>query len=166
MVIAAFFACTVWFQATTFLQFDYPHRNEPFPFSRWSMFKGSRTDKRTIVLMDFTLETQSGRQTVVTPPYLIETPPVSVQHTKVMILTRMLTEKDPRRANFARHDLGYFCEGLARSHEDETGEAVTRVNIWRRTVPWGTPLSAIPDRGDQSKSTLLFALKRKGEERL
>ncbi|HEX2861019.1 MAG TPA: hypothetical protein VHN79_05245 [Lacunisphaera sp.] len=158
--LGLFFACTVWFQATTFIQFDYPNSNEPFPFTRWAMFGGSRIDKGDITLIDFCMEDAKGNRTVVRPPDLIETPAVSVQHTKVVFLAGMLLGPSASRREFARLDLGYFCEGLARSYQQETGETVHKVHVWRRKVGMYTPLSGIPARGDPAKSLLLFTLNR------
>jgi hypothetical protein len=158
--ILAFFGCTIWFQATTLIQYNYPHRHEAFPFSRWSMFKGTRTSKANVELIDFSIHSKSGEVTVVNPSLLIRTPPVSAQHTKVSMLVRLLGGKDATSREFARYDLGYFCEALARSYESQTGKPVGTVSLSKRVVPWETPLAGVPPRGDPAHSVLVFRLNR------
>src|ERR1035438_8080479 len=88
-VIAAvigYFTITAVVQCFTFHQYDYPQKNEPFPFLRWAMFTGSREGIPEVTVYEFQGITASAKEVYLNPAKLFFTRNAIVLYTKAQNL--------------------------------------------------------------------------------
>jgi hypothetical protein len=138
-VIAAvigYFTLASVVQCFTFHQYDYPQKNEPFPFIRWAMFTGSRESIPEVSVYEFQGITASAKEVSLNPAKPFFTPNAMVLYTKAQNLGDAILNGPPEGKTQAIRRLEFYRDGLKRRYESgNSGEKLTEIVLWRRTMP-------------------------------
>jgi hypothetical protein len=138
-VIAAvigYFTLSSVVQCFTFHQYDYPQKNEPFPFIRWAMFTGSRKSIPEVTVYEFQGITASAKEVYLNPAKLFFTPNAIALYTKAQNLGDAILNGPPERKMQAVRQLQFYMDGLKKRYESgNSGEKLKEIVLWRRTMP-------------------------------
>lgn len=134
--VIGYFTFSSVVQCFTFHQYDYPQKNEPFPFIRWAMFTGSRKSISEVIVYEFQGITASAKEVYLNPAKLFFTPNAIVHYTKAQNLGDAILNGTPERKTQAVRQLQFYMDGLKKRYESgKSGEKLKEIVLWRRIVP-------------------------------
>jgi hypothetical protein len=134
--VTGYFTITSVVQCFTFHQYDYPQKNEPFPFLRWAMFTGSRKSISEVDVYEFEGITASESEVFLNPAKLFFTPNAVVHYTRAQNLGDAILNGTPERKKQAVGQLQFYMDGLKKRYESgNPGENLKAIVLWRRSMP-------------------------------
>jgi hypothetical protein len=154
--IIGYFTIASIVQCFTFHQYAYPQKNEPFPFTRWAMFTGSRKSIPEATIHEFQGITTTGKELYLNPAKLFFTPNAIVLYTKAQNLGDVILNGTPENKAVAVQRLEFYMNGIKKRYEScNPGEKLKAVVLWRRTIPMKDG-SKTPEPFKEPESILIF----------
>jgi hypothetical protein len=154
--VIGYFTISSVIQGFTFHQYAYPQKNEPFPFTRWAMFTGSRKNMPEVTVYEFQGITTAAKELYLNPAKLFFTPNAIVLYTKVQNLGDAILNGAPENRAQAVRRLEYYMDGLKKRYESsDPGEKLRTIVLWRRTMPMKDG-AIIPEPFREPESIAIF----------
>ena len=117
-------------------QYQYPQRDDLYPFARWAMYPGFIHNVDRVTTFDWQGIRQDGTSVTLNPARLFKTTNASTHYTKTTYLGSRLLSDRSKPDDWLASALDSLCGGLARRYNNLYPEnPILEIRLWTRSFP-------------------------------